>query len=167
MTQAIPLRGQEKEDLDRIVEAIVYVYTENRRAAHDLARKFGLTGPQVTAIKVLERIGDMSLSDLSERIRATNSTMTGLVDRLSRDGLVQRVRSRRDRRVVLIRLTPLGAKLAGDIPVAPMDLFNRALALLDVRDRDDLRRLLRKLTDHIRAEIAAAETPQIHTHNGG
>ena len=71
-----------KEDIDRIVEAIIYLYTESRRVTKEVARAHGLTGPQVTAIKLLEGFGDLSLSALSERMSAKNSTITGLVDRL-------------------------------------------------------------------------------------
>ena len=56
-------------------------------------------------VKLLEQIGDLSLSELSERIRAQNSTVTGIIDRMEREGLVTRERSKEDRRVVYIRLT--------------------------------------------------------------
>ncbi len=142
-----------KEDTDRIVEAVIYLYTESRRVTKEVARSLGMTGPQVTAIKLLEGFGDLSLSALSERMSAKNSTITGLVDRLERDGMVTRARSTEDRRVTLIRLTPAGRKLAGQIPVTSMEMFARALCSLDARERDQLRGLLRKLTDHIRKDV--------------
>jgi hypothetical protein len=55
--------------------------------------RYGLTGPQLTVIKLLETFGDLSLSSLSERIRAQNSTVTGIIDRMEREGLVLRERS--------------------------------------------------------------------------
>ena len=73
-----------------------------------IARRADLTGPQLTVVKLLEQIGDISLSELSERIRAQNSTVTGIIDRMEREGLVTRERSKEDRRVVFIRLTPKG-----------------------------------------------------------
>ena len=92
---------------------------------------------------MLEQIGDLSLSELSERIRAQNSTVTGIIDRMEREGLVVRERSKEDRRVVHIRLTPKGRKLAEDIPVEPMEIFRGALETLtperDARAREDPR----------------------------
>ena len=102
-----PLRAA-KQDLDPILETFVYLYTESRRATKDLAREHGLTGPQVTVLKLLDAVGDLSLSELSERIKARNSTITGIVDRMQRDELVLRRRSQRDRRVIEIVLTPEG-----------------------------------------------------------
>lgn len=136
-------------DVDRILETLVYLYTESRRVTKEVARQHGLTGPQVTAIKVLENFGALSLTDLSARMSSTNSTMTGIADRMERDGLVERIRSETDRRVVQIALTERGRALAAQIPVASMALFADALRSLDERDRRDLTRILRKLTDEV------------------
>ena len=59
---------------------------------------------------MLEGVGDLSLSELSERIRAQNSTVTGIIDRMEREGLVVRARSNEDRRVVNIKLTDKGRR---------------------------------------------------------
>ena len=140
---------REGADVDRILETLVYLYTESRRVTKEVARQHGLTGPQVTAIKVLENFGALSLTDLSARMSSTNSTMTGIADRMERDGLVERIRSETDRRVVQIALTEKGRALAAQIPVASMALFADALRSLDERDRRDLTRILRKLTDEV------------------
>ena len=110
----------------QILEAIIYLYTESRRVTKELARRADLTGPQLTVLKMLEGVGDLSLSELSERIRAQNSTVTGIIDRMEREGLVVRARSTEDRRVVHIRLTEKGAthrardrgRADGDLPRA-------------------------------------------------
>ncbi len=138
-----------KEDVDRIVEAHVFLYAESRRATKEVAREHGLTGPQVTAIKMLEGFGDLSLSALSSRMSARNSTITGIVDRMQRDGLVERVRSADDRRVTLIRLTERGRALARAIPIEPMKIFERALASLGPADRASLRRILREVSETV------------------
>lgn len=152
-----PATDQEKEDVDRIVEAIVYLYTESRRATKEVARQHGLTGPQVTAIKLLEGFGDLSLSALSQRMSARNSTITGLVDRMEQAGLVERTRSTEDRRVVLIRLTERGRELAASIPVTSMQIFAAALQSLSAQERRQLRGILRKLSDRVREEVDQAE----------
>ena len=149
--------GTGQKDTDRIVEAILYLYTEGRRVTKEIARHYGLTGPQVTAVKMLESLGDLSLSALSERMSAKNSTVTGIVDRMERDGLVQRIRSETDRRVVLIRLTEDGAALAKKIPLESMQIFTAALASLTKDERAQLTKLLLKVTDRVAKEVEAAE----------
>ncbi len=143
-----------KRDVDAIVETVVYLYTESRRLTKGIAREVGLTGPQLTVIKLLETFGDLSLSSLSERIRAQNSTVTGIIDRMEREELVVRERSTSDRRVVLIKLTPKGKELARSISVQPMEIFRGALAVLSGEDVEHLVRILSKLQRWVRERVA-------------
>lgn len=140
-------------DLDRIVETILFLYAESRRVTKTQAREHGLTGPQISVLKILEAMGDLSLTELSEKMSARNSTITGIVDRMERDGLVVRERSQSDRRVVLIRATEKGMSLASSVPVSAMEVFGAALRSLEDDDRRALRRILSTLAERVRAEI--------------
>ena len=142
-------------DVDQVLEAIIYLYTESRRITKDLARRADLTGPQLTVVKMLEQIGDLSLSELSDRIRAQNSTVTGIIDRMEREGLVVRERSTTDRRVVFIRLTPKGRKLAEDLPIEPWEIFRDALESLSANETRDLTRILGKVAKRVREKVRA------------
>ncbi len=150
-------RPKHKEVLDGIVETIIYLYTESRRLTKERARDFGLTGPQLAVIKMLDQLGSLSLSSLSERIRAQNSTVTGIVDRMVREELVLRERSEHDRRIVLIRLTPKGQKLARQIPVEPMEIFRQSLASLPRKDAEELFRVLDSVQARVRLAIDERE----------
>ena len=147
-----------KSDVDQVFEALIYLYTESRRITKELARRADLTGPQLTVLKLLEQIGDMSLSDLSGRIRAQNSTVTGIIDRMERDGLVLRERSKEDRRVVFIRLTSKGRKVATDTEVEPMEIFREALATLSASEMKDLMRILGKVARRVRQTVQNQES---------
>lgn len=149
-----PITAKDKPHVDAIVETLVYLYTESRRLTKGLAREFGLTGPQLTVIKILEQLGDLSLSGLSSRIKAKNSTVTGIIDRMEREGLVRRERSDEDRRIVLIRLTDEGRELASRIEVEPMAIFREALRSLPRRDIEELFRILGALQVHVRDAVA-------------
>ncbi len=150
-TSAVP--AELKPDVDEIVEAIVYLYTESRRLTKETAARHGLTGPQLTVIKMLETLGDLSLSRLSERIRAQNSTVTGIVDRMEREGLVTRARSETDRRVVHIQLTQKGLDIAQEVKVEPIQLFREALSSLSREDTKDLLRVLTKLAHRVKSKV--------------
>ena len=148
-----PAAPEPRPDVDSIVETIIYLYTESRRLTKGMASQFGLTGPQLTVIKLLETFQDLSLSSLSERIRAQNSTVTGIIDRMEREGLVRRERSTVDRRVVHIRLSDKGQKLARQIQVEPMEIFRDALASLTQADLRDLLRIMNKLQKYVRSKV--------------
>lgn len=144
-----------KLQVDRIVEAIIYLYTESRRLTKDQAARHGLTGPQLSVAKILEDIGDLSLSELSERINAQNSTVTGIVDRMEREGLVERKRSSDDRRVVHIRLTKKGHELARSMKFEPFEIFKNAFENALTREElGQLLHLLDKLATHVRKQVA-------------
>lgn len=151
---ANPPDTEPRSEIDSIVETIIYLYTESRRLTKGLASQFGLTGPQLTVVKLLESFENLSLSSLSERIRAQNSTVTGIIDRMEREGLVRRDRSTTDRRVVHISLSEKGQKLAKQIQVEPMEIFRGALQSLSHADLRDLLRIMNKLQRYVRTHIA-------------
>jgi DNA-binding MarR family transcriptional regulator len=142
-----------KVEVDQILEAIIYFTTETRRITKELAKRANLTGPQLTVVKILETIGDLSLSELSDKIRSQNSTVTGIIDRMEREDLVERVRSNEDRRVIRIHLTEKGAKLARDIPVEPMEILRGALGGLSAGETKDFLRIMTKIAKRIRTTV--------------
>ncbi len=150
MSPPPPITPDLKSDVDQVLEAILYLYTESRRVTKELARRADLTGPQLTVVKMLEQIGDLSLSELSEKIRAQNSTVTGIIDRMEREGLVTRERSKEDRRVVYIKLTAKGRELAREIPVEPMEIFRSALESLSAQEMRDLMRIMTKVAKRVK-----------------
>lgn len=150
---------EDQPDMDAVAEAIVYLYTESRRITKGLAGQYGLTGPQLAVIKMLEPKGQLSLSELSWKIRAKNSTVTGIVDRMEREGLVHRRRSKQDRRVVHISLTEKGQRLAEEITIEPVQIFRTVLGELSTRDARDLKRVLTRLAQRVRELVEEGALP--------
>lgn len=64
-----------------------------------------LTGPQGMMMGILSHDGEMKISDLSEKLGLSNSTVSGIIDRLEKQGLVERTRSLEDRRVVYVNVS--------------------------------------------------------------
>ena len=93
----------------RIVEAI-------QDYSHEVSGKFGITGPQLWALKTISQNESLSLSDLSERMYLHPSTITGVIDRLEKKGYVTRNRDRVDRRVIYVQLTAEGRRLSKRAP---------------------------------------------------
>jgi DNA-binding MarR family transcriptional regulator len=143
-----------KSEVDEILKALVFLYTENRRLTKEIAARASLTGPQLTVVKMLESMGDLSLSELSDAIRAQNSTVTGIIDRMEREELVERIRSTQDRRVVYIRLTEKGRKLAREIPHEPIVIFREALDGLTAAETKETLKIVNKITARFRAAIS-------------
>ena len=64
-----------------------------------------LTGPQGMMLGILSHDGEMKISALSEKMGLSKSTVSGIVDRLEKQGLLERTRSIDDRRVVYVNLS--------------------------------------------------------------
>ena len=89
MAAAIP--SDIKPEVDQILEAIVYLYTESRRLTKELARAVDLTGPQLTVLKMLEGARrPVALGALRAYSRAEQHR-DGIIDRMEREDLVVRV----------------------------------------------------------------------------
>ncbi|HVI97378.1 MAG TPA: MarR family transcriptional regulator, partial [Anaeromyxobacter sp.] len=95
----------------------------------------------------------LTMGELARRVRVTEKTATGLVDRMERDGHLARERDPEDRRVVRVRLTRGGAALHRQIDGDVERGVVRLLGLLDAPDRRALARILDKLL----ARLAAAD----------
>jgi len=77
---------------------------------------FDITLPQFDVLSELEHAGNaLTMSQLSQKLMVSNGNVTGVVDRLERDGLVRRRASSTDRRVQYIELTEQGVSLFRDI----------------------------------------------------
>lgn len=150
-----------KKDLDAITESIVYLYGETRRMTKAVAAEFGLTRAQLAVVKILEPEGQLSLGELGRSLHSRASTVTGIVDRMEREGLVERRRSPEDRRVVHIVLTPQGKRLARRIPIEPIQIFRQILGELSAKEAAELERLLTRVAGRVR-EIM--EKGELHDH---
>lgn len=74
-----------------------------------LRERFDVTLAQFDLMAEIARGGEpRTMSQISELLMVSNGNVTGVVDRLSREGLVQRTPSTEDRRAYLISLTPAG-----------------------------------------------------------
>jgi DNA-binding MarR family transcriptional regulator len=73
-----------------------------RRPVEAMVARGGLTAPQQAAMSILVKAGGASLKDLSRELGLAHSTVSGIVDRLQKKGLVERKTDPRDGRVTTI-----------------------------------------------------------------
>jgi DNA-binding MarR family transcriptional regulator len=97
-----------EQELEREAETIVdhlrAIRLILKRPITEAIAASGLTAPQVSLLKVLPAEG-LSLKDLAARLGLAHSTVSGIVDRLERRGLVRRKPDARDRRATMITPT--------------------------------------------------------------
>lgn len=89
-------------------------------------RQYGITVGQSFILFALVQKEGLCIGNLAEKLLLDNSALTGLVDRMEKEGLVNRRVDSQDRRVFLIYLTDKGRELADCLlPVAQQ--FNEQL----------------------------------------
>jgi len=111
-------------------------------------RSLGFTSSQFDVIATLGDTEGMTCKELSEKTLVTKGTLTGVLDRLEKKGLIERVPSLEDRRSIFIRLTPKGDAHFRKVFPAHINYikpyFERALTAAEV---NKLRELLLRLKD--------------------
>jgi DNA-binding MarR family transcriptional regulator len=84
------------------------------RLARELRKEteqFGVTGRQVTLLWLIRQNPGLSLRELATEEGISPPALSGHVDRLERQGLIERVRSAEDRRRVGLVVSPAGTRL--------------------------------------------------------
>ena len=93
------------EQAKQLLDSYLKVTQHMSRQFRCYFRKLELTYPQTLVLAVLAEDGEIPISHLARRIDSANSTVSGIVDRLEKLGLVERVRSGKDRRVIYVTVT--------------------------------------------------------------
>ncbi|MBI2900206.1 MAG: MarR family transcriptional regulator [Planctomycetes bacterium] len=132
-------------DFQRILQAI------DTYSKYSL-RRYGVTGPQLWALGILDGAGGMTAGELAGKMHLHASTVTGVLDRLERQVLVERERDERDGRVVRLRLTPRGRAVLRATPEPPRARLARRLARLAPARLRRLRGAMRTLAGLIELE---------------
>jgi len=94
-----------------------------------LVEEHGLTGPQLATLAELQP-GPLSPAEIAARVHLSRATVTGILERLRKRGLVTRTPSDVDRRRVSIALTELGDRVLARAPSLLQERFRHALARL-------------------------------------
>ena len=108
-----------------------------------VAGEFGLSPPQLFALKTLDPDNPMPMSALAAALHCDNSNVTGLVDGLEAQGLVERRPGEHDRRVRMLVVTAGGAEVRARV-AAVMQEVPPELAALSGADQRALRDILKR-----------------------
>jgi len=131
--------------LRRIVRAIDL---QSRR----MVEACGLTGPQLVVLREVARLRGVTISVLARAVSLSQPTVSGIVERLEKRGLVRRERSTQDRRSVFVSVTAEGVGTLRQAPSLLQDRFQRELARLEPWERSQMLSILQRLAGMMDAE---------------
>jgi DNA-binding MarR family transcriptional regulator len=102
-------------------------------------RKFNATVPRFDVMAALSRKPEgMLMSEISRFLLVSNGNVTGIVDRLVKDGFVVRSQRNGDRRTSFVRLTARGGAAFSEMSAAHEGWIDRLLGGLTAREAEQL-----------------------------
>jgi MarR family 2-MHQ and catechol resistance regulon transcriptional repressor len=123
--------------------------TVSHLTAEDI-RSYGLTQAQFGALETLGHLGPMLIGELTRKQLVCAGNMTVVINNLAKEGLVERAREPRDRRAVVVKLTPKGRRLFERIFVTHAAYVSSLMSVLTEDEQAELSRLLRKLGTNLK-----------------
>ena len=155
----MPLKAPHLRTIRRLTEAFQAFEALTRAQL----RSVGLTHPQFDIIATLGNTAGMSFRELGDATLITKGTLTGVIDRLERDGMVERMAAQDDGRRVIVRLTPDGDRVFESIFPAVVSNTGQAFKGIGAKELETFDAMLTRLrdafTDRARTEAGLDAPP--------
>lgn len=110
----------------------------------------GITRIQWIALYYLQTKGIISQRDLSNLMNVKDSSAGRLIDRLERDGLIERERNDFDRRVIFIKLTQKGDQLISELMPIGINFNDDLMTGIDEQELMIFENILNKMQTNIK-----------------
>jgi DNA-binding MarR family transcriptional regulator len=122
---------------------------------------------QVVCLRVLASHDAISQRDLARALNLTPPSVTAMLQRMERDGIVERRPDETDQRVTRVRLTVEGRRLEERLRETFARFINQSLESMTEDDRRELERLLDLLSDGTERALAASADDEPGPPTGG
>jgi DNA-binding MarR family transcriptional regulator len=93
----------ESIEVTRLFQEVMHLFKHNMKK---LLCDSGMSAPQGMVIGLLSKNKKMKITELSHHLSLSNSTVSGIIDRLEAQEMVVRERSTEDKRVVYVNISP-------------------------------------------------------------
>ena len=140
------------KDYDEILISLRKIMRAADLHSQKLMKESGLTAPQLLVMQAIEKEGRPSTSTLARHIAVSQATMTRIVDRLERAGLVRREKSTTDKRVIHVDLTAAGRSKLDAAPEPLQAEFLREFRKLEDWEQQMLKSSLLRIAKMMDAE---------------
>lgn len=141
-------------------EQIIVALRRITRAAdihsHFLQRDFGITGPQLSTLRVVHRLQPVSTGALARAACIGYATLTGILDRLEDNGCVTRTRDANDRRSVILKMTKAGERVLSSAPSLLQTRLREELTRMSERERTNILNTLLRIATLMESEKSNA-----------
>ncbi|HJM11963.1 MAG TPA: MarR family transcriptional regulator [Candidatus Marinimicrobia bacterium] len=109
--------------------------------------EFNVTSSQASVLNTLFSSDGISLSDIGKSVHLDKPAITGLADRMEKDGLVERRRTSSDRRIIQLFLTEKGRNLYNTIETIIIEVDQQLVKGLVTQEIETLHEMLQSIWD--------------------
>ena len=134
-----PLSPERRGLIDEIVTGFAVIAGHQRCAVARRLHRQGISMAHLQTLWILQEHGPQPMTRLADLLGVAVPNATGIIDRMEQRGLVERLRDRADRRVVIVRQTQDGARAVEEVDGWRSEMLE---ALLQRLDTDQLVRLV-------------------------
>lgn len=120
--------------------------------SRNLSKRYGMTGPQLVILNEIANRQPLSVTELARSISLSQATVTDILNRLDRKGLIERMRDLSDRRRVMIKITRGCSEILSKAPPALQETFVDRYAALPEWEQLMLLSSLTRIVDLMSAE---------------
>lgn len=125
----------------------------NRQLLTRSAAHLGSHPAQLGCLWMLAHNDNISQRDLAEKLHVAPATVTTMLQRMEREGLVERHADEADQRLTRITLTDVGREAGRKHAAAYNEYVENVISPLSEKDRRELARLLNLLADNVAREL--------------
>lgn len=138
-------------ETEQLSHQIVELYERLSSWEQDVVKSSGLSTAQMHTIEIIGHEGDVPLrmKDLAKKMGVTTGTLTVMIDRLEKQGLLQRKPHETDRRSWLIALTEKGEELFAEHHQYHLRLTEEITATLSTEEKMQFAVVLKKLINQM------------------
>ena len=119
--------------------------------------KYGLTSEQSAVLAAIKSRGALRPVDLASILERSPNSMSMLVDRMVKAGLVRRTRDRKDRRAVFVTMTDKGSEAIDPAVPAGWQFMHKMLSALSYNDQ----RALADMLETVKCELVGYLNPEM------
>lgn len=137
---------------DEVLVALRRVIRAIDLHSRKLVQTHGLTGPQALILKEVVHRRDATVGQIAQQVSLSQATVTDILNRLERRGLIQRERSHDDRRRVHIRPSDAAIQITEQAPPLLQERFSARFAELQDWEQSLLLASLQRIASMMDAE---------------
>jgi MarR family transcriptional regulator, organic hydroperoxide resistance regulator len=144
----------------RVLTAFTAMFHANRKLMGRAFNREGAHPAQGGCLMVLSQRDGMSQREIADQLRLAPPTITAMLQRMEKGGIVVRRPDAEDQRLVRVYLTDEGRALESELRGAIASHINHIIGAMSEQDRSEFARLLELMAQNINQEIAATDAAE-------